>query len=148
METTMSETPLTIDGELSSPAALSRADLSAFPDEARIDDVSKVEERRQGRAVRLSALLERVEPNSSATHVTLHASTDDFAASIPLEAAREVGILIYDIDGEPLDTKAGGPFRFLIPNAAECKTADMDACANVKFLDRIELTAGKGKDTR
>jgi hypothetical protein len=51
-------------------------------------------------------------------------------------------------NGEPLDTKAGGPFRFLIPNAAECKTAEMDTCANVKFLDRIELTAGKGRDTR
>ena len=144
----MSETPLTIDGEVAHAAKLSRAELSALPDETRIDDVSQVEERRQGRAVRLSALLERVEPNDSATHVTLHASTDDFAASIPLEAASEVGILIYEIDGKPLDTKAGGPFRFLIPNAAECKTADTDACANVKFLDRIELTAGKGRDTR
>lgn len=144
----MPETPLTIDGEVAHAATLTRAELSAFPDETRIDDVSQVEERRQGRAVQLSALLERVEPNSSATYVTLHASTDDFAASIPLEAASEVGILIYEIDGKPLDTKAGGPFRFLIPNAAECKTADMDACANVKFLDRIELTAGKGKDTR
>jgi DMSO/TMAO reductase YedYZ molybdopterin-dependent catalytic subunit len=144
----MCETPLMIDGEVSRGGTLSRAELSAFPDEARLDDVSQVEERRQGRAVRLSALLKRVEPNSSATHVTLHASTDDFAASIPLEAASEVGILIYEIDGEPLDARAGGPFRFLIPNAATCKTADLDACANVKFLDRIELTAGKGRDTR
>lgn len=143
-----SETPLTINGEVAAPVALSRADLSAFPDEARIDDVSQVEERRQGKAVRLSALLNRVQPGESATHVTLHASTDDFAASIPLDAACDVGILIYEINGEPLDTKAGGPFRFLIPNAAECKTAEMDACANVKFLDRIELTAGKGRDTR
>lgn len=143
-----SETPLTIDGEVAAPATMSRSDLSAFPDEARIDDVSQVEERRQGRAIRLSAIINRVEPNESATHVTLHASRDDFAASIPLEAASKVGILIYEINGEPLDTKAGGPFRFLILNAAECKTAEMDACANVKFLDRIELTVGKGKDTR
>lgn len=142
------ETPLTINGEVAAPAALSLGDLSSFSEEARIDDVSQVEERRQGKAIRLSALLDRVEPNASATHVTLHASTDDFAASIPLEAARDVGILIYEINGEPLDAKAGGPFRFLIPNAAECKTAEMDACANVKFLDRIELTAGKGRDTR
>jgi 2-dehydropantoate 2-reductase len=90
-----SETALTIDGEVASPAALSRSNLSSFCDEARIDDVSQVEERRQGKAVRLSALLERVEPNDLATHVTLHASTDNFAASIPLNAARDVGILIY-----------------------------------------------------
>ncbi len=141
-------TPLQIDGEVASPATLSRMDLAAFPSKARIDDVSQIADRRQGRAVRLSALLNRVQPGKTATHVTLHASADDFAASIPLEAAREVGILIYEINGEPLDTKAGGPFRFLIPNAAECKTDEMDACANVKFLDRIELTAGKGRDTR
>jgi DMSO/TMAO reductase YedYZ molybdopterin-dependent catalytic subunit len=141
-------TPLQIDGEVASPATLSRKDLAGFPDEARIDDVSQIADRRQWRAVRLSALLNRVQPGETATHVTLHASADDFAASIPLEAASELGILIYEINGEPLDTKAGGPFRFLIPNAAECKTAELDACANVKFLDRIELTAGKGRDTR
>jgi DMSO/TMAO reductase YedYZ molybdopterin-dependent catalytic subunit len=140
--------PLHIDGEVASPATLSQAEFAAFAEEDRIDDVSQVEQRRQGRAVRLIAVLRQVEPTDSATHVTLHASTDDFAASIPLDAARDVGILIYEINGEPLDTKAGGPFRFLIPNAAECKTADLDACANVKFLDRLELTAGKGRDTR
>lgn len=144
----MTETPLTVDGEVATPVALSRSDLSAFPNEARIDDVSQVEERRQGKAIRLNALLDRVQPSESATHVTLHASADDFAASIPLEAARDVGVLIYEINGASLDTESGGPFRFLIPNAAECKTAEMDACASVKFLDRIELTAGKGKDTR
>lgn len=144
----MRETPLTIDGEVAVPVTLSRTELSALPAEARIDDVSRIEPHRQGRAVRLKAILEQVEPTDAATHVTLHASTDNFAASIPLEAAGEVGILIYEVHGEALDSKAGGPFRFLIPNAAECKTDEMDACANVKFLDRIEVTAGKGRDTR
>lgn len=142
------ETPLTVDGEVVSPANFSREDFAAFSDGGRIDDVSSIEARRQGKAIRLSELLERVEPTEAATHVTLHASTDDFAASIPLEPASKVGILIYEINGTALDTNAGGPYRFLIPNAAECKTADLDACANVKFLDRIELTAGKGRDTR
>ena len=122
--------------------------MAAFPEEARIDDVSQLNARRQGRAIHLRALLERVCVDAAATHVTLHASADDFSVSLPLEAARDVGILIYGNDGSPLDSAAGGPFRFLIPDAAACRTADLDACANVKFLDRIELTAGRGRDTR
>ena len=113
-----------------------------------IDDVSVIEPRRQGKAVRLEALLDLADPTSAATHLTLHASVDDFAASIPLDAVQDAGIVIFEIDGQALEAKHGGPYRFLIPNAAACKTAELDACANVKFLDRIELTAGKGRDTR
>ena len=29
-----------------------------------------------------------------------------------------------------------------------CHTSDIDECANVKFLDRIELAIGKGHDNR
>jgi DMSO/TMAO reductase YedYZ molybdopterin-dependent catalytic subunit len=144
----MAETNLTIDGEVETRLTLSRADMAALPDELLVPDVSQIEPRRQGRAVQLNALLDRVAPAATATHLTLHASTDDFAASIPLDAVRGSGLLIFEIDGEAVHATQGGPYRFLIPNAAACQTAELDACANVKFLDRIELTAGKGRDTR
>jgi len=54
----------------------------------------------------------------------------------------------FEINGSPIDVDKGGPFRFYIPNAAECAIAEVDECANVKYLDRIELTVGPGKDTR
>ena len=70
------------------------------------------------------------------------------SASVPLDDVKEIGILIYQLESEPLSVDAGGPIRFLIPNSAPCKTAELDACANVKYVDRIELTAGKGRDSR
>ena len=144
----MAETSLTIDGEVANSVTLSRQDIAASAGDRLIDVVSAIEPRRQGRAVRLDALLELAAPKAAATHLTLHASIDDFAASIPLDAVHDTGVVIFEVDGQALETKHGGPYRFLIPNAAACKTADLDACANVKFLDRIELTAGKGRDTR
>jgi hypothetical protein len=38
--------------------------------------------------------------------------------------------------------------RFLIPDYAACHTDEIDECANVKFVDRIELTTEKGFDNR
>ena len=40
------------------------------------------------------------------------------------------------------------PIRFLIRDPAACRTDELDDCANVKFVDRIELTTSKGHDTR
>lgn len=144
----MTQTNLTIDGEVEAPVTLSRDEIAAFSEDSLIADVSQLEPRRQGRAIHLEALLDRVVPTSSATHLTLHASIDSFAASIPLDQIRKSGVIVFEIDGQVLERKHGGPYRFVIPNAAECKMAELDACANVKFLDRIELTAGKGRDTR
>ncbi len=144
----MSTDTLTIDGEVASPAIFGRVALNDLPADARIEDVSQVEANRSGKAVTLAGLLDRAEPTNEATHVTLH-SDDGFSASLLITDVRDRGIVLFEqADGEPLDSRFGGPFRFLIPNAAECKTAELDACANVKHLVRIELTVGVGRDTR
>jgi 2-dehydropantoate 2-reductase len=143
----MSEATITIEGAIGQGRSFTRETLAALPLEGRISDVSIIEPRRQGEAVRLSCLLDDAQPDDAATHVTLH-SADGFSASIPITEVRESGLIIYQLDGQELPDAAGGPFRFLIPNAAECRTAELDACANVKSLARIELTAGKGTDTR
>ncbi|MCH7654204.1 MAG: molybdopterin-dependent oxidoreductase, partial [Chloroflexi bacterium] len=72
----------------------------------------------------------------------------DFHASVPLEAVREHAILIYQFNGEPLPLAAGGPVRFYIRDFAACQADDVDECANVKFLDRIELSVDRGFDNR
>lgn len=142
------QTPLIIEGEIPSPTELTVEEINSWPSDALIQPVSDLIPGRAGDALKLSALLQRMKPSSDATHITFHASVDGFAASIPLELISETGLLIYQQEGQPLSHKQGGPFRFLIPDAAPCKTAELDACANVKFVDRIELTVGKGKDTR
>lgn len=143
----MSEATIIVDGAVRQPRTFTRTALTALPAEARIADVSSVAPRRQGEAVRLADLLDETRPEDSATHVTLH-SVDGFSASIPVAEVRESGLIIFQLKGQPLPDSAGGPYRFLIPDAAACRTAELDACANVKALARIELTNGKGRDTR
>jgi DMSO/TMAO reductase YedYZ molybdopterin-dependent catalytic subunit len=139
---------LTIDGDVHSPATLSFDDLAALDPAQQIADVSRLDAKRKGDAVKLSALLARVKPKPSARYLTLHASKDDFHASIPLGAVRDRAVLIYRLDGRPLPESAGGPIRFFIPDFAACHTAEIDECANVKFVDRLEFSAQPGRDNR
>src|ERR1700740_2079324 len=44
--------------------------------------------------------------------------------------------------------KDAGPIRFLVRDPTVCHTGELDECANVKYLSRIELTTRRGRDTR
>jgi DMSO/TMAO reductase YedYZ molybdopterin-dependent catalytic subunit len=144
----MSLKVLTVDGDVVQPLSLSFEDLAAFPAAEQVSDVSRFHPTRKGDGVTLEAVLNRARPRTTATYLTLHATADNFHASIPLAAVRSEGIVVYRLDGASLPAKSGGPIRFLIKDPAACHTDELDDCANVKFVDRIELTAGKGLDTR
>ncbi|MDA1016290.1 MAG: molybdopterin-dependent oxidoreductase [Planctomycetota bacterium] len=139
---------LRIDGEVEEVIEFSFEELAAFPADVQVLDVGRFNPKRPGDGITLDGLLDRVRPKSTATYLTLHATADDFAASIPLAAVRAEGIVVYRLNGQPLPLEKGGPVRFLIPDPAACHTDELDDCANVKFVDRIELTAGRGRDTR
>jgi DMSO/TMAO reductase YedYZ molybdopterin-dependent catalytic subunit len=139
---------LRISGEVERSQQLSADDLAAIDAQYQIPDVSTLDPKRRGQAVKLAGVLALVGARPSATFLTLHSSADDFHASIPLAAVRDRAVLIYALDGEPLPVKAGGPLRFFIPDFAACHSADVDECANVKFVDHIELTAKRGHDNR
>jgi DMSO/TMAO reductase YedYZ molybdopterin-dependent catalytic subunit len=144
----MSESTLTIDGEVQYPRQLSRADFAGIEAAYQVPDVSRLDPKRQGRAVRLAGVLALVNVKPAAKYLTLHATADDFHASVPLEVVRDRGVLIYELDGRPLPVSAGGPVRFYIPDHAACHSAEVDECANVKFVDRLELSAEPGLDNR
>lgn len=144
----MTQIVLRIDGEVGNPLELTFDDLAACPAAGQVIDVSRFHPTRQGDGVTLESLLSKAAPNPRATYLTLHATADDFHASVPLAEVRGEGIVLYRLDGQPLPVKNGGPIRFLIRNPAACHTEELDDCANVKFVDRIELTAGKGRDNR
>ncbi|MFQ5780102.1 MAG: molybdopterin-dependent oxidoreductase [Nitrospiria bacterium] len=114
--------------------------LSHLPEEDQIEDVSRCAAGVKGSGVRVRALLRESTPLSNADHVTFHSQDEIYAASIPLRGALENGILIYKRDGVPLPAAKGGPFRLVFPQGGS-------DCCNVKSVDRIELTIGKGKDT-
>lgn len=143
----MDKSRLLFDGQVQRPCAFTFEDLQELDEQWQVVDVRRFGAK-GGDAVRLLGLLESVSPKSDVTHIGLHGSRDDFHASIPLDPVREKALVIYQLEGQPLDPSAGGPFRFFVPDHAACHTDEIDECANVKFLDRIELTIGKGFDNR
>ena len=139
---------LTVEGLVANRRQLSFADLAAIDSRHQIADVSRIAPGKQGQAVTLAGILELAQPQPAAKYLCLHSTADNFHASIPLAAVRDKAIVIYAQEGQPLPAKAGGPVRFFIPDHHACHTHEIDECANVKFVDTIELTAEAGYDNR
>ena len=139
---------LAIQGLVANPCQLDFSDLAMIDQRHQITDVSRVAPGKQGQAVTLEGILEMVQPQPEAKYLGLHAAADNFHASIPLAAVRDKAIVIYGLFGQPLPAKSGGPVRFFIPDHHACQTHEIDECANVKFVDTIELTAEMGNDNR
>ena len=139
---------LRVDGAVENPESFRFEDLDAFPEADQVVDVSRFQPGRHGDGVTLDAILGRVGPRPGANYLTLHADRDDFHVSIPLGAVRAQAVVVYKRDGRPLAVEQGGPVRFLIKDRAACQTTELDDCANVKYLSRIELSVRRGRDTR
>lgn len=146
----MNEDPtlLVVDGAVARPLHLSFNDLAGLPAADRVEDVSRFHPNRKGSGVTLEAVLRLAGVASEARYITLHADRDDFHVPVPLQAVLAEGIVVFHLDGEPLDKAHGGPIRFIIRNPAACHTDELDDCANVKYLSRMEVTTGRGRDTR
>jgi DMSO/TMAO reductase YedYZ molybdopterin-dependent catalytic subunit len=139
---------LVIDGLVERPLRLTFDDLDALPEPARVADVSRFHPKRRGDGVTLEAILERAGARPEANYATLHADRDDFHVSVPLEPLREQGIVVYRLGEGRLEIEDGGPIRFIVRDPSVCQTGELDECANVKYLSRIELTTRRGRDTR
>ena len=138
-----------VDGEVQRPRQFAFEDLLAVAERYQIDDVSQMAAQYQGKAILLNGLLAAARIKPTARYLGLHSSHDDFHASVPLAAVRDQAIVIYSLDGRySLPVDAGGPARFYIRDHAACNVDDIDECANVKFLDHIELTVERGFDNR
>jgi DMSO/TMAO reductase YedYZ molybdopterin-dependent catalytic subunit len=120
---------------------LTRAALRAFPPAGQVADVGLLVPGKQGRAVWLAALLERSGGLAGAQFLCLQSTDPSFAVSLPLAELPRGALVVYELDGEELPAKKGGPFRLLVPGHA-------DECVHVKSLARIELSNAPGKDTR
>jgi DMSO/TMAO reductase YedYZ molybdopterin-dependent catalytic subunit len=142
------ELVLTVDGAVERPLRLTLEDLDALPETVRIHDVSRFHPSRRGDGVTLEAILEQARVRPEANYLTLHADRDDFHVSVPLAEVKAQGILVYRVGPELLGPDQGGPVRFLVKDPAACHTGELDECANVKYLRRIELTSRRGRDTR
>lgn len=144
----MSNVLLTIDGAVERSLALEFADLAAIPEVAQYADVSRIHPSRRGDGVTLDAILELAAVRPGANYVTLHADRDDFHVCVPLDAIKGQGIVVYKLGSGALGVEHGGPIRLIIRDPSACHTGDLDDCANVKYLSRIELSERRGRDTR
>lgn len=111
--------------------SFTHAELLELPASAQVEDVAQVVPGREGRAVRLRALLELCEPTAEASEAKVFAA-EGFSASQPLSALGEA-LILFQHAGQPLAADKGGPFRLLIPGVE-------DRCANVKKVTSVELS--------
>ncbi len=130
-----------IEGAVVQPVSFDRAALAQLPSDCHIADVGTVMPGMSGRAVKVKGLLEVPALSIDADHVTFHSLDGKYAATLTLQQAREFGLLLYELNGEPLPDGKGGPFRLVTPGLG-------DLCANVKGVGRVEVRVGSGKDTR
>ena len=130
-----------IDGAVVQPVSLDRMAIRQLPSEHHVADVNRIMPSMKGAAITVKGLLEVPALGIHADHVTFHSSDGRYAATLTLQQAKDFGLLLYEIDGEPLPEGKGGPFRLITPGLG-------DLCANVKGVGRIEVRIGTGKDTR
>jgi len=130
-----------IDGAVVQPVSLDYAALRQLPAEHHVADVSAVMPGMTGRAIKVKGLLDVPALAIEADHVTFHSIDGKYAATLTLQQAKDFGVLLYELNGEPLPDGKGGPYRLMTPGLG-------DLCANVKGVGRIEVRVGSGKDTR
>jgi DMSO/TMAO reductase YedYZ molybdopterin-dependent catalytic subunit len=82
--------------------------------------------------IRLSDLLDRVQPHSAAQAVTFYSFDGTYTESLTMEQARHPDVMVaYKLDYKPLSTAQGAPLRLVVPGMYGYKF--------IKWLNRIEL---------
>ena len=88
----------------------------------------------------LRAVVERVSLRTEVDRVQLSCSGDGFERTVSWEALRDAAWLVFcDENREPLSHSQGGPLRLWISGHSACGVSELDACANIKHLDRMSF---------
>lgn len=139
---------LRVSGEVGRPAAFRREDLGGFDSHEKIAVEKAGGDGATREGVYLQSILSRVQPRPTVRYISLRSPSDGFFVCVPVEGIAERAVILATTGGAPMDAKEGGPFRFFIPGAPACQSAEIDACANVKHLEEIILSDRPLEDTR
>jgi len=123
------------------PMKISEGTIAELAQEFHVLDISTIMPGMQGKGIKLAGLIELASVPHDADHVTLISKDGQYSASLTIDQARDFGVLVYQVDGEPLPPNKGGPFRLITPGLG-------DLCANVKNIGQIKVSTGPGTDTR
>ena len=130
---------ISICGLVDRTVSLDRTDLAQFPEHQVVPDVAALQPGKSGRAIYLRALLERAGLDPRGKRLVIHSPRDDYQVETALDDVVERALIIFEREGRALSRDEGGPFRFFVPHAAACGTATVDACGNVKGVERLEV---------
>lgn len=82
--------------------------------------------------IRLSTLLDRVQPHPQAHAVKFYSFDGAYTESLTMKQARQSDVLLaYKLDGKPLSRAQGAPLRLVVPGMYGYKF--------IKWVNRIEL---------
>ncbi len=130
---------LTVDGDVQCPAKLNWKDIVALRKTESISDFHCVEGwsvldcRWQG--VLFEDIIELTKPRATASFVTFECE-DGYATSLSIEELIEnQALLVYELDGKPLEQGTGFPLRLVVPNKYGYKSA--------LWVTRIRFTSVK-----
>ncbi|MEM7308586.1 MAG: molybdopterin-dependent oxidoreductase [Planctomycetota bacterium] len=142
---TSATTTLHVGGECAArELELDAAALAAAPARYQVPDVSTLAPGRRGRAVRLGALAELAGAGPEARPVHVASLDGGFTANVDAPEALAGGLVLYELDGEPLPAKFGGPFRLLVVDEGG---EGADCSINVKFLGQVLFLREPGSHT-
>lgn len=139
---------LQVSGEVGLPTSFRREDLGGFKPHEQVSVEKAGGDGATREGVYLQAILSRVQPRPTARFLSLRSPSDGFFVCVPIEGIAERAVILATAGGAPMGEREGGPFRFYIPGAPACQSAEVDACANVKHLEEIILSEGPLEDTR
>jgi DMSO/TMAO reductase YedYZ molybdopterin-dependent catalytic subunit len=128
---------LEVSGLVRKPETLTVADLQAMPQTTLVRDFQCVTGWRvpevRWTGVRLSDVLDRVAPMSSATAVRFTSFDGVYSESLTMEQARRSDVLVaLEMLGKPVTHNHGGPVRLYV--------APMYGYKSIKWMSGIELT--------
>src|SRR5262245_3748221 len=129
---------LAVGGLVERPQTFTLGDLRALPVTRQVSDFHCVTgwtvEDVHWTGVRLTHLLEQVQPAATAHAVRFVSAEPGYHDSLTLEQARLSDVMLaYGMDGKPLSRPHGAPVRLVIP--------EMYGYKSVKWVSRIELLA-------
>jgi DMSO/TMAO reductase YedYZ molybdopterin-dependent catalytic subunit len=127
---------LDVGGLVDKPMTLTYAELRALPATSQVRTFHCVTgwsvPNVHWKGVRLSDLLDRVQPQFSAQGVQFISDEVPYSDSLSLQQAKLHDVLLaYEMNGKPLPREHGAPVRLVIP--------EMYGYKNVKWVSRIDL---------
>ena len=131
---------LRITGSVTTPSHWSYSDLRQILSQE--SDLSTLGARWPYGGLPLIAVGKIVKPDASVNRIRLCSSADNFERTVPWQAVRDVGWIVYRHGEQPLDRDQGGPVRLWISGHTPCGITELDTCVNIKFLDTLEFLTG------